>query len=1432
MLQRHNYRHLSVFGKHYGNRADSSMMSDPPGQRANTRSVPECYINIGFYDILDYDILLSAKCSALYHSVSNQHLASYWPQHKMTSRATRCWMLNAGQDNCASSTCMATNDKKHSFFCCCFGDMCNSKFYINNSTLETANTTGAAYPTTLSAASSSVPADLSYKMKTIVVALVSVAAVSLVIACTYLVYRVYLTPKSTSPPSSSVTRVESEHEAALTQFDLEDLKIEDVLIQGRYSEVRRGWLGDKEVAIKIYQPHHRQYYYNERTAYYQPFMDHDNVVKFYGAKEQEEATLHVMQYLIVTEYISLGTLTSYLKHNTVDWYTLCHMCQGVARGLAHIHTDIQKGDLFKPAMAHRDVNTRNILVKPDLSCVLADFGFAVGMMGSKIIKNGVAENAEQASLADVGTLRYMAPEVFDGAVNLRDCEASLKQIDVYALGLVLWEIASRCVDLYQGAPVPEYHLPFQQEAGIHPTFEEMQVLVVKYKTRPKLPEVWKHSNPAVHSLKETIEDCWDTDAEARLTALCVQERLSDMAALWVQGNKQRGVTPTLNATMNLPEVYSGNNPNLVPPYVNVNNETNAYRGSDSQAPVTSSGIALQVGEQEETYTDGITAPLITNVGHLSASGSSEMVDGRVRSWLQDQSVSESTVDTILPATPSHDETAPVAASVPLKANNVMLAMNKAVISHPNQGRNPTAERNTHKRSDEELTVSGNRLLAPGDQDTGTTSSSRERRGSLDTQSALLNHNAGGHSFDGVDTVESSSLVQNDVLSQHRNNPIPYLQNQVHNDGAALVSAAPSLTRPKLSNISSNRSFYLRLHGEDPSINQRNTEEGLHSKSLKQKLSKLIQPMGLGHKFSKLMFGGKNKKKYNLGSGEVETPCSLKSSGNYVPNGCLGGTNSSVAPGSLNIQVEMVNGIAVTRTCNDTLTYPLHSNITSEAQARLFATNAMRLGVLANDDLPSPSLFPKGNTSSVSNDSRDQETVLSLQNLSSNRDYGSMLSVALPSTCAPDGQSDTSAKRSSTSSLTSSDHRSSSHPHYSDLAYPPASQHDAANLSKIFLDSLNSVETGLAVHSPQNRTISPININVSQVSAAKMPRKKNIFSNLPGTASSQIPQGKFSQDNNLPDTKGGNAIMSVVPICDKSLSRSPHSALPDQVACKKTLSTVSQPQEKTGRDIERNELRKHSPLAKLSQSQSVTDLDRHQHSSLNDFQDIGKICDETNGNHRPRPKSLSLKGHNYNHIKKDTAVPIPAGCSVIMAPVATKPSSSGPSKLGENGTLPVVVPNITLNKSCLPFLSADVDKQRLINSSQNVAVGSLRSTLPTAGSNGFKEGTAWDTCNGHVNAVVSDDKKNLIVYSHSDSSEKIRRRIKTPVSFKKGRLSLYDDRLMSQSLGAESLIGVLTDQTPETCEQRNITALGSDSFQVGSGFKDYNKMIQSDSNLVL
>ena len=47
---------------------------------------------------------------------------------------------------------------------------------------------------------------------------------------------------------------------------------------------------------------------------------------------------------------------------------------------------------------------------------------------------------------------------------------------------------------------------------------------------------------AIRALKETIDECWDHDAEARLTALCVEERIIEMNVLWAhhQDNKNKG----------------------------------------------------------------------------------------------------------------------------------------------------------------------------------------------------------------------------------------------------------------------------------------------------------------------------------------------------------------------------------------------------------------------------------------------------------------------------------------------------------------------------------------------------------------------------------------------------------------------------------------------------------------------------------------------------------------------------------------------------------------------------------------------------------------------------------------------------------------------------------------------------------------------------
>lgn len=56
----------------------------------------------------------------------------------------------------------------------------------------------------------------------------------------------------------------------------------------------------------------------------------------------------------------------------------------------------------------------------------------------------------------------------------------------------------------------------------------MQVLVSRHKARPQFPFNWG-GGAAAKIAKETCEDCWDHDAEARLTALCAEERLHELS---------------------------------------------------------------------------------------------------------------------------------------------------------------------------------------------------------------------------------------------------------------------------------------------------------------------------------------------------------------------------------------------------------------------------------------------------------------------------------------------------------------------------------------------------------------------------------------------------------------------------------------------------------------------------------------------------------------------------------------------------------------------------------------------------------------------------------------------------------------------------------------------------------------------------------------
>uniref|UniRef100_A0A3Q2DHW9 receptor protein serine/threonine kinase n=1 Tax=Cyprinodon variegatus TaxID=28743 RepID=A0A3Q2DHW9_CYPVA len=297
---------------------------------------------------------------------------------------------------------------------------------------------------------------------------------------------------------------------------------------GRYGAVFRGALNERCVAVKVFSSANRANFSNERSIYRLPLLQqHDNVARFLAAQERATGDGRP-EFLILMEFYPHGCLSQYLSENTVDWLTCCRMAHGVTRGLAFLHTELCRGDQYKPPVAHRDLTSRNVLVRSDLSCVLADFGLSMKLTGTRSCRPG---DDETVAISEVGTVRYMSPEVLGGALNLRDCESALKQVDVYALGLLLWESFRRCSDLFPGDTVPDYQLAFQEEVGNHPTFEDMQILVVREKHRPRFPEVWKENSLALRALKETMEDCWDHDAEARLTAQCAEERLADLILL-------------------------------------------------------------------------------------------------------------------------------------------------------------------------------------------------------------------------------------------------------------------------------------------------------------------------------------------------------------------------------------------------------------------------------------------------------------------------------------------------------------------------------------------------------------------------------------------------------------------------------------------------------------------------------------------------------------------------------------------------------------------------------------------------------------------------------------------------------------------------------------------------------------------------------------
>lgn len=138
------------------------------------------------------------------------------------------------------------------------------------------------------------------------------------------------------------------------------------------------------------------------------------------------------------------------------------------------------------------------------TCCIGDLGLAV--------RYDTASNEVDIPLNNrVGTKRYMAPEALDDSMNLNHFD-SFKRADVYAMGLVFWEVARRTniggkfngFSLFSASffsqvkafvcfigIYDEYQLPFYDMVPSDPTIEEMRKVICVDQQRPSIPNRWQ-----------------------------------------------------------------------------------------------------------------------------------------------------------------------------------------------------------------------------------------------------------------------------------------------------------------------------------------------------------------------------------------------------------------------------------------------------------------------------------------------------------------------------------------------------------------------------------------------------------------------------------------------------------------------------------------------------------------------------------------------------------------------------------------------------------------------------------------------------------------------------------------------------------------------------------------------------------------------------
>ena len=410
-------------------------------------------------------------------------------------------------------------------FCCCKGNMCNTNFSWTPKTFnETVNPINED--------------ESSFDVRIYWYILIPIIMLIMLLVVFYFLYRNGILFKSKRHQIDRLNNVVEypcgESETLLLK-PMETIELVEVKAKGRFIV----WEGIQQksqasVAVKIFSVMDKASWNAEKDIYKLLQVDHLNILKFIAIDiifNQKK----ISEYRLITEFHPRGSLYDLLKNHLLSWDDLCSIAIGMARGLDYLHEEYTNG---KPAIAHRDFKSKNILIKSDLTPCLADFGLALVFERGQPIGD---------TYPQVGTRRYMAPEVLEGAIIFsRD---QFFRIDMYAFGLVLWELISRCATLWhtvndaivdqthntdmydkcntgsESKFVEDFRLPFEIESGVsNPSLDQMQDLVINLRLRPQFREDW-NQHLGMKKMIRTTRECWDQDSEARISASCVMERI-------------------------------------------------------------------------------------------------------------------------------------------------------------------------------------------------------------------------------------------------------------------------------------------------------------------------------------------------------------------------------------------------------------------------------------------------------------------------------------------------------------------------------------------------------------------------------------------------------------------------------------------------------------------------------------------------------------------------------------------------------------------------------------------------------------------------------------------------------------------------------------------------------------------------------------------